>query len=343
MNTSVSAGLAGFGEAHADDGARDDLLGGVMELLHSLRNGTASDRFSLRGGFAAIDHDPGDAGLAPNAGGTAAPRSADVAIRDWDVLLNAVKTRLRLTVGERMATTLERRSPETAGWVQASILECVSALDQLHITLAHELGRRQQLEMDVFDARTVLAQTRAELAGTQAGERVARHLALHDGLTSLPNRSFFHERLDHALTQAEPSLKSVAVLYLDLDGFKTINDAHGHDAGDELLRIVAARLARALRSRDMVGRLGGDEFACLLGGPPSRAQLSQLARKLFLAVSSPLQIDKLRLTVRPSIGIATSPTDGDTAQALIKHADAAMYRAKRQQSGFAFFDQLADM
>lgn len=267
----------------------------------------------------------------------------DVAIGDWGALLSTVKARLRLTDGERLAATLGPQVNDTSGRVQASVLECASALDRLHATLAHQLGRCRQLEADVFDAQAALAQVRAELIGTQAGERRARHRALHDGLTSLPNCSFFRERLDDALAHVEPQRPALAVLYLDLDSFKPINDSHGHDVGDELLRIVAARLTRVVRAEDMVSRLGGDEFACLVVGSLTREQLGHLARKLFDSVSAPLTIDKLRLIVRPSIGIAIYPTDGATAKALLKSADAAMYLAKRHQAGYAFFDRRSDM
>ena len=131
------------------------------------------------------------------------------------------------------------------------------------------------------------------------------------------------------------------MLYLDLDGFKPINDIYGHATGDELLKIVAARLNQAVRSEDMVSRLGGDEFACLLSDLPSREQLSHMACKLFDAVSAPVKIGQLTLTVRPSIGMAMCHDDGATAEELIKNADVAMYRAKRQQSGYAFFDERA--
>jgi diguanylate cyclase (GGDEF)-like protein len=268
---------------------------------------------------------------------------SDVAIGDWHDLLNAVKARLRLIVGEWLAATPEPHRHDTAGRFHASVLECVAALDQLHTTLTHELGRRQHLEREVLDAQTALAQARAELVGTQAEETRARHLALHDSLTSLPNRDFFRERLDHALAQAEPERQVLSLLYFDLDGFKPINDAHGHDAGDELLRIVAARLTGAVRAEDVVGRLGRDEFACLLGGLAGREQLNHLACKLFDVVSAPIQIGKLELSVRPSIGIAMCPAHGVTAEALLKSADSAMYHAKRHQTGYAFFDQCADV
>jgi diguanylate cyclase len=241
-------------------------------------------------------------------------------IADWELLLDAVKARLSSSVVEAPA-----------------VLDCVHDLDRLQAMLAHDLLRCQQLELDLFDAQAALAQAHAELAGTQAGERRARHLALHDSLTLLPNRSHFRGRLDAALGLGDPPRHPLAVLYLDLDGFKPINDRHGHDTGDDLLRVVAARLARAVRAGDMVSRLGGDEFACLLADLPGRQQLCQLACKLFDAVSAPVRIGKLELTVRPSIGIAVCPTDGATTDALLKSADAAMYAAKRDRTGYAFF------
>lgn len=266
---------------------------------------------------------------------------ADVAIGDVDDLLDAVKLKLRLSVVARLAELPELRVLDVTASMQSRVLECVAALDQLHLSLRHELARRQQLELDLFETHTALAQARAHLVGIEASERRARHLALHDGLTTLPNRSCFRERLEQALADVDPQHDAIAVMYLDLDGFKAVNDAHGHDAGDELLKIVAARLKRAIRAEDTVSRLGGDEFACLLGGMPSRDHLSALARKLFLAVSAPFKIGTVTLIVRPSIGIAMLSSDGATAESLLKDADAAMYQAKRQQSGYSFFDAAA--
>lgn len=212
----------------------------------------------------------------------------------------------------------------------------LSTVAMLEATLAAETSRRQQLEREVSIVRSALERARVDLAGTRAGERHARHLALHDGLTSLPNRRHFQQRLEEALARASPQHPALGVLYLDLDDFKPINDRYGHDAGDEILRIVAARLARAVRSEDLMSRLGGDEFACLPVDFVDLEQLAQLAEKLYETVSAPLKFDRFILTVRPSIGIATWPADGRTAGALLKSADAAMYRAKRQQTGYAF-------
>ena len=262
--------------------------------------------------------------------------SSDVAFGDWNDLFSAVKSRLTTSVGE-LSALAEPQARGKADQIRASVLECVGALDQLQTTLTHETARRQQLELEVFEAQTAVALAHAELVGTQAEERLGRHVASRDSLTSLPNSTFFRDRIDHALARAEPHGPKLTVLYLDLDAFKPINDTHGREIGDELLRIVAVRLARAVRAADVVSRLGGDEFGCLLAGVQSRVQLSHLACKLFDAVSAPLKIGELRLTVRPSIGIATCPDDGETAEALIRNSDAAMYRAKRQRTGYAFW------
>jgi diguanylate cyclase (GGDEF)-like protein len=268
--------------------------------------------------------------------------SPRAALGDWDELLSAVTARLRLTVVGGLATTSRGQARDRAGRVQANVMACVAALDRLHAALADEFGRRRRFELDALDVHAALARARAELVGSQDGERRARHLALHDGLTSLPNRTFFRERLDGALAHPEQRRAGLALLYIDLDGFKAINDAHGHAVGDELLGIVAARLTRAVRAEDVVGRLGGDEFACLLEGVLDREQLGQVARKLFDTVSAPLRIGTLELAVRPSIGIALCPADGATADVLLGIADAAMYRAKRQRTGYAFFDRVGD-
>lgn len=192
--------------------------------------------------------------------------------------------------------------------------------------------------------RAELIHLRAELLSSRVGEARARHQALHDSLTTLPNRRHFCQSLAQAIDQHSGGrlAPALAVLYVDLDGFKAINDAHGHLAGDELLAIVAVRLARALRGDDVVGRLGGDEFGCILRGVCERATLRRLACKVFDAISAPIKVGDLFVGVRPSVGIAVFPTDGDCADELLHAADQAMYRAKRQQTGYAFFDPATD-
>ncbi|HME38752.1 MAG TPA: GGDEF domain-containing protein [Steroidobacteraceae bacterium] len=197
--------------------------------------------------------------------------------------------------------------------------------------------RYRGLELELLNTRAVLKQVRAELARLLADEKSARYQCLHDSLTALPNRSFFRQQLDHALDGARESRQVLSVFYLDLDGFKALNDTHGHDAGDQVLRIVGARLARAVRAADMVSRMGGDEFACLLAGLENRGHLRCLAEKLSGSVCAPMKFDGIEVSIRPSIGIATFPTDAAAADSLLKSADAAMYRAKRQRTGHAFF------
>jgi diguanylate cyclase (GGDEF)-like protein len=212
----------------------------------------------------------------------------------------------------------------------------VTVMEELFATLHAEIELRTKLEQELDEMRASLKDAGDALARTQAREVHARHLATHDELTSLSNRSYFSERLHTALIETEQSGASLAVVYLDLDDFKALNDGYGHEAGDDLLRITAARLSRVVRSEDVLSRLGGDEFACLLTGSLNRDQLGRFALKLYDAVSATCQIGKLSLTVRPSIGIAVCPDDAIAAEGLLRKADAAMYSAKRSKSRFAF-------
>ena len=275
-----------------------------------------------------------------------APVSTDVALADWSVLMSAVKGRLERLADEpppaarpaaasltSLTSLTALTSPTPLG---DGLRQCVAALDQLQSTLVHELARRPRLELEVFDLQTGLSQARAELAGTRAGELQARHQALHDALTGLPNRRHFRDRLDLALGRPLAKTSPLVVFFLDLDGFKQINDCHGHAVGDDVLRIVAHRLAHALRAEDMVCRWGGDEFAGLLLGDSQPEALAQRARELVDLVSAPMQIGALQFSIRPSIGLVVAPADGVTADVLLQHADAAMYRAKRSGGGHAF-------
>ena len=278
-------------------------------------------------------------GTLDGAGAQAAAEPASVG-QDWDLLFDAVMVRLREIAG--VVATL----PGLDGMpllARGRLLECAEALEQLHTSLLQQRALKGVPQQQLAKVHGDLAESRTDLAAVHDDERRHRRLSLHDALTTLPNRSHFRELLRHALVKTELTSPNLALLYLDLDGFKSINEQHGQEVGDRMLRIVATRLTRAIRSGDCVGRMGGDEFACLLGEIDNREQLSHLACKLFDAVSAPLQIGKLQLTVRPSIGIAVCPTDGGTADTLLKRADAAMYRAKRAQSGYAFFDRRADM
>jgi len=167
-------------------------------------------------------------------------------------------------------------------------------------------------------------------------------LALHDQLTGLPNRSLVQDRLQQALFAAERDRHSVAVMIVDLDGFKEVNDALGHAAGDQLLKQVATRFTAGLRHADTVGRMGGDEFALVL--PHIDAENAvQVARSLLAALEADFDIEGTRFSVSASIGMALFPDHGRDAAALLKGADIAMYSAKHMHFGYALFEATAPL
>jgi diguanylate cyclase (GGDEF)-like protein/PAS domain S-box-containing protein len=166
-------------------------------------------------------------------------------------------------------------------------------------------------------------------------ERELRRLAYTDRLTELPNRALFHDRLERALVMATRRKTPVAVLFLDLDRFKIINDSLGHEIGDQVLVAVAQRLRGCLRAEDTLARLGGDEFAILLPELANRHDIHLVTDKCLSALSGPELIGRHEITVNASIGVAVSPQDGTDVQHLLRSADAAMYRAKARGGGRA--------
>lgn len=157
------------------------------------------------------------------------------------------------------------------------------------------------------------------------------HLAHHDGLTGLPNRILLYDRLNQAITMARREKELVGILFLDLDGFKHINDTLGHDAGDSLLQQVAVRIKACVRDSDTVARLGGDEFTVILHNSGTIVNVSLVAQKIIDAIASPFLINGKNCSISVSIGISCYPEHGETSDVLIKVADTAMYLAK--QSG----------
>lgn len=154
------------------------------------------------------------------------------------------------------------------------------------------------------------------------------YLAQYDQLTGLINRTLFHDRLSNALTRARREGGLVTVMFLDIDGFKGINDRFGHSIGDELLRQIAERLVACLRESDSVARLGGDEFTVILEGGKRVEDAGQVASKILRSIGTPFTIGSRELVVTTSIGIAVYPVDGDSAEELVKGSDTAMYQAK---------------
>ncbi|MEO8586043.1 MAG: EAL domain-containing protein [Acidobacteriota bacterium] len=175
----------------------------------------------------------------------------------------------------------------------------------------------------------LLEGTCIDITDRKRAEEEIEHLAYHDALTGLPNRKCLQDHMELALAQAQRSASKLAVLFLDLDRFKLVNDTMGHGVGDEVLRQVGARLRGCVRAGDTVARVGGDEFVLLLVNL-DKEHLAPLARKILDAVSAPLVVGAHRLSMTTSVGVSLFPDDGSDADALLRNADIALYRAKER-------------
>ncbi|CAB1367823.1 sensor domain-containing protein [Denitratisoma oestradiolicum] len=231
--------------------------------------------------------------------------------------------------------TDQERSSLDVIWIFEDITE-------RHLAERALVQARDELEQRVTERTAELATANAQLQGEifermQTEQRIW-HLAHHDALTGLPNRALLHDRLGQALAQAERKGRRAAVLFLDLDRFKSINDSLGHAVGDELLKQVAQRLGGAVRSVDTVSRLGGDEFVVVLNDMICVDDVVLVAEKIIAALGPPVRVDAHDLRVTPSIGISIYPDDGSDAMQLMKNADTAMYHAKSLgRNNFQFF------
>ncbi len=182
--------------------------------------------------------------------------------------------------------------------------------------------------------------TAQDVTGQRSAERQLEHLALHDGLTGLPNRALFLNRLEHALTSAQRPGSGLAVFFCDVDDFKDVNDGHGHDAGDELLVALPPRLREALRPADTLARFGADEFVILCEHLGSRMGAIGIAKQLTEALSRPLEVGGRSHRVSVSIGMVL--VEGGEAKPgdVLRDADAAMYRAKAAgKNRYVIFDE----
>jgi diguanylate cyclase (GGDEF)-like protein/PAS domain S-box-containing protein len=211
---------------------------------------------------------------------------------------------------------------------------------ELHARSAHE-GRHVQFEMTIWNRNFLvhlspivkdlevkeIVGTAIDISERHRAEAKMKYMAYHDPLTSLPNRVLFMDEIESLIAQSRVRDEPFAVLFLDLDGFKGINDTLGHAAGDELLRMVGSRLIRFAGTHTTASRFGGDEFAILLPGADER-EACESAKGILELLGQPYVVNNLEIYVSPSVGISLFPRDGDKSDTLIKHADAAMYHAK---------------
>lgn len=170
----------------------------------------------------------------------------------------------------------------------------------------------------------------ADITALKAVEEQVRHLANHDPLTGLPNRRLLHDRMTQAFNQARRSGQHVAVMVMDLDEFKAINDSYGHKVGDRVLQVVSGRLRTTVRQADTVSRLGGDEFVVVLPELHQADAAARVAEKILFAIARPIKVDGQSFNASASIGLSMFPADGEDVETLLKCADVAMYRAKEE-------------
>jgi diguanylate cyclase (GGDEF)-like protein len=238
-----------------------------------------------------------------------------------------------------------RRAPlaAEAGLHAAFAFPIVFGNDILGVMEFFSRASRPPDEVLLQSVRSIGAQIGQFMARRQAEDRV-HHLAHYDELTGLPNRSMFTQRLSHALIQARRNDKPLAILFIDLDRFKNINDTLGHEAGDRVLMEVAQRLQGCLREGDTVGRLGGDEFVVLIEELPEPMHVAAVAQKILAAVVKPFIAGAQEFHITASIGISTYPDDSEDMQGLLKSADIAMYRAKEQgKNNYQFYSALMNI
>jgi len=232
------------------------------------------------------------------------------------------------------ACALLQESPDGR---EIPVLMITALEDSASIERAFAVGASDYIPKPIHLA--VVNQRVRRLVDATRVERHVRHLAYSDSLTGLPNRTMFNDHLNRCIERAGPAAQSLALLYLDLDRFKFVNDTLGHEIGDKLLKTVSERIRGCVRSSDCVARLGGDEFAIVIDDLPNLNIVSTTAQKICNAVTAPFDIDGHDIVVSASIGIAVFPSDGVDASALLRRADTAMYRAKKKSSGFQFFEE----
>jgi len=224
---------------------------------------------------------------------------------------------------------------------EQKVAKAAGDLNQVNTEIATEVAERIVIESELADTKTDLAKAHDDLSKSRDNEEEMRQVSLRDTLTGLANRVLLEEHLAHGLIQAKRRGWGLAVLFIDIDEFKSVNDSYGHDAGDKVLVMVADRLRASVRGEDLVSRWGGDEFVCLLLDVKHEADGARIAEKMVSRISEAHDCKGTVLTIRASIGVAMCPGDGKTADVLLKNADRAMYKAKDTGNGVMLFRDAA--
>ncbi|MBU3070748.1 EAL domain-containing protein [Aestuariicella sp. G3-2] len=244
-------------------------------------------------------------------------------------------------------------SPELASKINAADMQVLETLEPLELEeeIRHKDGSMHSYWMVRFPLRdkkgkvfglcsisTDITERKNAQDALRDQQSRLNYMAFHDSLTSLPNRALFYDRINHGLARARRSGNRLALMLLDLDRFKYINDSLGHDAGDLFLKALSKRLEENVRDMDTVARLGGDEFVLVLEGVHSDDDIAFVARKVLASVANPINVMEHEISTTASIGISVFPQDGDEADSLLKHADIAMYKAKEAgKDNFKFY------
>jgi diguanylate cyclase len=272
---------------------------------------------------------------APDALNLALEQSHEVKAKVETCADDLASTNEVLAEGIAGGTTLlsARETLQANTTVESQVQECADDLHEVTETLAQGIDDLAQTDIALTESRELLAETQAALAISQVEESDARRRALHDSMTGLPNRDLFDDRLSNAISIARRHDWLLAVMFLDLDGFKKINDTHGHAVGDAVLKEVARRLSLRARDEDTVCRNGGDEFLYLLVDPQGEANIEQVVGVVSASIAEPITVGSREFVVKASIGVAVYPADGASGDELIRSADTAMYRAKKHASG----------
>jgi diguanylate cyclase len=247
--------------------------------------------------------------------------------------LSTVNEVLKDELKDQSASPEVERALAKSEDVEVKVQEAADELSAVTVALSAETDERAELGREVKELSKALNASKSQ-------EKQTRLDAMHDPLTGLPNLTLFNDRLKQGVAQARRHGWRLAVAFLDLDQFKTLNDTHGHDVGDGVLELVAQRLKAGLRAGDTVCRRSGDEFLLLLLEAGNEQAVLRVLTKLGAAITAPADVKGVTVSVGVSIGGALFPEDGLEAAVLLSRADGAMYAAKRSRAGPVLFSQL---